>query len=500
MPSDSLTTGVMFTMGLTVVQRSVGFVRTALFCRLLPEQELGQWSLALSFVMLAAPFSMLGITGSFGRYVEHYYRRRQLRDFLLRTATAAAVLGTLVISFISLGQRWFAWFVFGDPDQGRLMLVVCMALASAIIYNFFLETFVALRRPRVSSKMELIVSGTFAVAGLALVTMGYGSKGVVMSYAAGNVLASLFALCLFRRVWKELPPPGEHLSYATLWSRLAPFAIGLWMINIVSNLFDMIDRYMILHFSRASPQVAQAMVGQYFSSLTVPLLMVAVSTLLGHLVMPYLSEDWEAGKHARVSARLNLALKLVGLMLAAGSVAILMIAPLLFDVVFAGKYSSGLAILPWTAAFCFWNGMAVMAYNYLYCVERTKLTCVSIVAGLVTNIVLNAILLPRLGLLGAAVATASGSALNLLLVYGFSRQLGMAFDRRVLILTASPLTLCLGPFLAAMMLILLLWLSVRSEVVFSAVERSQVEETFAELVSKISPRLANAMDAKATAA
>ena len=73
--ADSLTTGVAYLMAITVIQRGIGFVRTALFCRLLPEHELGQWSLALSFLMLCAPLTMLGITGSFGRYVEHYRSR-----------------------------------------------------------------------------------------------------------------------------------------------------------------------------------------------------------------------------------------------------------------------------------------------------------------------------------------------------------------------------------------------------------------------------------------
>ena len=53
--TDSLATGLMFMLTLAVVQRLVGFVRSVLFCSVLQDDELGRWSLAVSFLLLAAP-------------------------------------------------------------------------------------------------------------------------------------------------------------------------------------------------------------------------------------------------------------------------------------------------------------------------------------------------------------------------------------------------------------------------------------------------------------
>jgi O-antigen/teichoic acid export membrane protein len=61
--SDSIATGLMFALILTVGQRIIGFGRGILFCRFMTDQELGQWSMVWSYLMLLAPLAVLGLPG-----------------------------------------------------------------------------------------------------------------------------------------------------------------------------------------------------------------------------------------------------------------------------------------------------------------------------------------------------------------------------------------------------------------------------------------------------
>ena len=486
--TDTLTSGIAFMMALTVAQRGVGFVRTALFCRLLPEEELGQWSLIFSFVMLAAPLTMLGITGSFGRYVEHYLQRGLARAFFRRTGIAVATLASVVVAGMWFQRDWVSWSLFGNPNQTSLLLPAGITLLITILYNYCLEMVIALRRIKVGSTMELISSWTFAFLGVTLLKCtSLGSYGVVLSYAAGNLLGACYALLVLRGVWGELPQSNEAFPHVRLWRKLAPFALGLWFMNIVANLFDMVDRYMIVHFSGIPSIEAQGMVGQYFSSMAVPLLMVGVSGTLAHLVMPYLSEDWEAGRKQAVSDRINLSLKLIGLMLSIASVSVVLVGPLLFGVIFGGKYEAGYSVLPFTIAFCFWKGIACPTDNYLFCIERTRLMCVAMACGLVANVVLNAILLPRLGLAGAAVATATGCALNVVLGLYFATRHGFRLHRGSLWVLLFPFSVGFGPTVAAIALILLLWVACCTTWFLSAAEREQLDVILRGFAAKALP-------------
>ena len=154
---------------LTVVQRLVGFVRAVLFCRWLDAEQLGIWDMAFSFLLLAAPLSVLAIPGSFGRYLEHYRRRGQLRTFLRRTDSGLRRAGACWPSSASCScGDGFPLLVFGSENQSDMVAVAAGSLIAVIAYNFLIELFTALRNIRLVSVMQLVNSVAFAVLAVGL--------------------------------------------------------------------------------------------------------------------------------------------------------------------------------------------------------------------------------------------------------------------------------------------------------------------------------------------
>jgi O-antigen/teichoic acid export membrane protein len=105
--SDSIASGVVFAILLTVGQRVVGFIRGILFCRIMSDQELGQWSMIWSFLMLLAPLAVLGLPGCFSRYTEFYRHRGQLRTFIQRIAVISLALTMGLVSAMIMFQKEF---------------------------------------------------------------------------------------------------------------------------------------------------------------------------------------------------------------------------------------------------------------------------------------------------------------------------------------------------------------------------------------------------------
>lgn len=79
--TDTLADSIVVLLIMTVLQRTIGFGRGMLFCRWLDSEQLGLWDVAFGFINLAAPLAVLGLPGSFGRYVEYYRQRGQLAPF-----------------------------------------------------------------------------------------------------------------------------------------------------------------------------------------------------------------------------------------------------------------------------------------------------------------------------------------------------------------------------------------------------------------------------------
>lgn len=470
---DTLAGSVAVLLVANLAQRSVGFGRGILFCRWLSPEALGDWEMAYGFLLLAAPLAVLGLPGSFGRYLERYREQGQLHSFLARTATWSLALSALTVATIVVERERFAWLIFGDSNQASLVVWAAICLAIVIIHHFLEAIFAGLRLFRVVSAMQFCHSMGFAALALGLLYFWRdAAESVVIGYGAA-CLISIVGVLLWslRRVERtgQIAPPIPHSDF---WPPLMRFAIWVWVANLLSNLFAVVDRYMIVHFSGMSSEAALAQVGNYHASNILPMLLVSLANLLVGAVTPHLSYDWEQGHREHVSTRLNRVLKLTSLGMLSAGVGILIFCPVLFRVAFENKYADGLAVLPWTLAASVWFSLLLVAQTYVWCAEQTRRAAWPMVLGLLANILLNMLWLPRWGLWGAVVATACATGLAMVLQLVVNRQCGMRICRGTWLILVAPLALAGGIILAAICLTLIALACISTNAILTSEDRA----------------------------
>ncbi len=436
--ADTLASSVAILLVLSVLQRLIGFGRQVLVCRWLEKEQLGQWDLAFKFLMLAAPLAAFGLPGSFGRYLEHYRQRGHLKTFLRRTSAACWLLACLAIATIVGLRSWMAELIFNDRTQTDMVVLLAVSLIAVIAFNFLTDMFTALRMVRITGQVQFWSTLVFCVLSIVLlVDWRKDAVAIVVAYAVSCAGTFVWAVVWFRAAWRGIPDPEDHLPHSQLWQKLVPFAAWLWSVNLLYNLTGVVDRYMLMHYAPTDNPLA--LDGDYHTSQVVPMLMVSVCGILGGIVMPYLSHDWESGRKDDVALKLNLTIKLLGLGMLLGSAITLLGAPLLFGILLHGKYTGGYAILPWTLTYCVWMGLIPLAQMYLWCAERPTLASLALAVGLVINVILCWILLPSYGLHAVAWASAAANLFSLVMIYQFNRAHGLRIDRGTWLVTLLPL-------------------------------------------------------------
>ncbi|MEM9643438.1 MAG: oligosaccharide flippase family protein [Planctomycetota bacterium] len=452
--ADSLALGMLIVLIMTVLQRGVGFLRGIWFCRLLDDTVVGQWSMAFGFITLITPVMLLGIPGSLPRYVEHFKQRGQLGSFLLRIGTVTGVLVLLSFTTMVLAPEWFGWLIFLKPQSNELIYAVGAAILAIVFFNFVNDLTSSLRQVRIVSLIQFMQGVGFAIGGVAWLASGGGLTGLVMTYAIMTALATTPGLWTLFRGWKGMPAPTEVFDRGSMWRRILPYAAALWAMNLVGNLFELSDRYMILHFMPAPDGVAagnefgQAAVGQYHSGRILPMLFMSLATMLGGILMPYLAADWEADRPAAVRERLKQVLLGVSAAFTLIASATLVLSPWLFGTLLQGRYDDGLSLLPMAFVFCSWAGLVTIGQDYLWVVEKGKWVTVALIAGLASNLALNLYLLPKWGLHGAVVATLTSHAVVLIGVWIAMIRCDFGLDRTALYVALMPATVLGGPWVA----------------------------------------------------
>ncbi len=485
---DYFFSGVMVMLAINVIQRFVGLARSLGFCHFLNDEQLGAWAMANSFFVFIIPLAMLGLTGSFGRFVEHYRRKQQLGDYLATVLCVVTVGVAAVISWLLFAPANFAWLVFNESLSPWIVGWCLVTVLSLVLFTIVYEVTAALREVRAMSLMQFVQSTAFAVGGLAVLAVVNDWSLLLPCYSIACLLACIpGGWVLWCRYRGELRPTGT-MEMSPMWRRILPFATGLWILNLLSNLLGSADRYMLLHLS-LSPDAGQSAVGQYHCSMVIPNLMLSVGMMLGGVVLPFIASDWEAGDRQRVASGLRQVLKSLSMGFIGLGVAALVVSPWLFDIAFAGRYEAARQVVPLALAQAVWVSLFLVAQTYFLCMEKTRTLIAVQLFGLLLNLVLNWVLIQQYGLTGAVLATAISSLVSLVMLHRLMAVEGCDLGKTSLILYLVPGVLIAGPIASLLMIGALIALSGRTNWILTQQDRADLDDALLPKLAKLGVRI-----------
>jgi polysaccharide transporter, PST family len=485
MKTDSIAAGLSFMLIANVLQRGIGFVRNLAFCFFLSQQQLGLWALASSFFVIAAPFAVIGLPGSLSRFVEFYRVRRQLSMYVRRIAIVSGISSILgcvaLVSFAPLASD----LILGQSQGFATMTLLALTLLFVIAFNFLYELICGLRQPRIASSMQMVNSMSFTGLSLAWLTYSNDCRGVIAAFAVASVLGMIPAWRGLNSRCLEAFQQQVPLDGRAMWQRILPFAASIWTMNLLINLFDVVDRYMILHYASESINVGQAIVGQYHSGRILPVLLTSLGMMINGLLLPYMSADWEAGLLEKVTRLMRTSFAFVSLFFWGLSTAGMIVAPFLFNQLLQGRYADGLAIMPMALVHCSFATLAMLLQNYFWCAERGRIIGFVLTLGLALNLALNYYMVPIYGAWGAMCATTIAGAAVLAMTVSALRRAGVKLGRRNLVIATLPCTLAFSTWLSVISFAVVVYLIFKTQLLLSDSDKRLAAEHFRPLRKKL---------------
>ena len=392
--------GVWGYLPANIVQGVVGFLAIILFTRLLSAEDFGRYALAFSVMTLAHVAVFSWLEAAMARFWAAQTPGAAQGHFasLYRTAFALSA-GFLLLAGLAI------WLLPIDP-LFRLALAVGLAGAPA-------RNMVKLAQERFRAEGEVAKSARLDMA----VTAGGLAIGVGFALAGAGATAPLLGLGLAPLAALPFVLPGE-LKQARGGAFEAgrvreyamygyPIAASLALTVVLSST----DRFVL------DAYLGEAAVGAYHASYSIANRTLDVLFLwLGTAGQPALVMALERGgmDRLKVAAREQLStFLLVGLPAAAG---VALVARPLSEVLIGEELRTAAAsVTPWIALSALLFGLTAYYFGQAFTLgKKTKrlLIAMAIPAGM--NVILNLILVPRFGLMGAAWATAASFGLGML--------------------------------------------------------------------------------------
>ena len=389
----------------------VGVVTLPIFTRVFTPSQYGALEIALAGLSAALMFADLGMASASQRsFFDYGEDQGHERRIVLSTAFVVTLVTALVIAaVIVLLRAPLADWLFAGQHYTSLVVLVAAAIPLGISANFMREIMRLHFRAwhySISSMLAAVVTAGVGI-GLVLGTHA-GLDGVLIGVLAGHAAAVVYGLVVASRHL------GVRLSRRELRIMLAfglpivPAAAAMWGLAFLDRI--MLGQLGSLH------AVGEYAVGARFATV----LMFGV-TAFGLAWSPFIlsvwSEDRELEKHVRARVLTYLTILFTGaslvLALFAREVA-LVIAPSYHQAYrVVGVLNIGVTLY----------AMSSITMAGISFARRSRLFAAFTIAATVVNVALNFALIPVLGGLGAAIATAFGYGILAAGYYVKSQQL-----------------------------------------------------------------------------
>lgn len=388
----------------TMVQAVATFGAVAVFTRLLHTADYGRYTLAMATAMFLQAILFYWLHAGMVRFYEKTREDETAFADHLATSWATLGLGSLVaVALAMVAQVWFG------P----------MAYATAAFMVGRAALTLALEQHRMAGEVRryaMLETGQAVIglaAGVALVKLTPLQEAApLFGMAVGTLVALLFDLPLVRAAARGRVS-WRHVH--TLWTYGMPMGLAMLM-HLVTQLFD---RFLV---AGLMDEAAAGVYAVAYAAADRPMMM--IFTWLGMSASPLILAAFEHEGPTAAQAAMERLASLILLIVLPAAVGLAMVAEPL-SAVLVGREFRGpvVALLPWIAAASLMNGLTVHYLAVPFVLHRrTGLLAATMGAAALLNTALNLLLIPRLGLWGAAVATIVAYAVAATVRYHFGRR------------------------------------------------------------------------------
>jgi len=392
-----------------IVQGVVGFLTIVVFTRLLSPEDFGHYALAFSVTTLAHTATFSWLEASMARF---WAAERTPGGLATHFASLYRTSFAVIAVFVPVAAV-VVWLL---PLTPALKLAVGFGLAGAPIRNL---AKLAQERFRASGEVSRAAAVDVGVAVLGfLVGAGFALAGAgAASPMLGLMIAPLFALP-FILPGELRQTTGGVVDRARLKAYAAygyPIAASLTLALVLAST----DRFLLAAFMDA------AAVGAYHASYSLANRTLDVMFIwLGAAGAPAMVMALERGGRKalhQTALEQGSTLILIGLPAAVGLA--LVARPMAELMIGEPLRAAATLVTPWIAASAFLSGMIAYYFGFGFTLgKKTGLLLVTMAIPAVCNIGLNLILIPRMGVVGAAISTALSFAIGLIACLLLSRR------------------------------------------------------------------------------
>ena len=389
-----------------LIGRGFGFLAQLVLARLLAPEAFGLFAIGWTLLRLSAVAGHLGLDSGVIRFASAATRQNdsRLRGIIATAVLGGVLSGLLLAAALILAAPWIATSLFREPELAWVLRGLALAFPLANASRVLAAASTISGKMLCSSISEDTLQPTAQIAlFLLMYRLGFGLQGAVAATVMSYAISALACFACVRRFLPQVfaaggvtwPRTGRLLRFSlTAMLGGALGALGLWG-----------DRLLVGYFGTTVDA------GIYQSVSLVTMVSVMVISGLKTVVAPWIAALHSQGENQEATIALQRVSRW-GLYVSLPVLLVTVIFPSeVLNLLFGAAYASGASALVWLAIGQLFYVCLGGADQFFLMTGRQKDWLAISGFTLVVIVVLDMVMIPRLGIVGAAIVSCATTAL-----------------------------------------------------------------------------------------
>lgn len=405
---------VSITFASSMINMLLGFIITVLLGRYLGAGDLGLYRMASTIQGITMIFAGIGLPAALLKYVAEYRNDRHKTNMIVSSGIITTIFLGIFFSILLYSLSGIFQDYFKMPGLSHLLRLLSPIFPFALVGAVQLGLLNGLREMKKYAKGLIVQSILMMVISVPLIYWGFGAAGavigVVLSSIGMNIYLTQVTNAYFNITFDE---------YARTTKKMLQFGVKVFAagsINLINNRIDII----IIGLYLTSADLGYYTVAISLSSFfwLIPL---SIQTITG----PATSTYWKEKNQIAINYMLDKSMKYCTILLVLIGLGVGFFAEYIITVIFAKKEFIS-AVLPLQILLIgtvIRGSIAQPIGGSLSGIGRPGVDLITVAVISIINITMDIILVPKIGIIGAAIATtislSSGSFVTLYYVRKF---------------------------------------------------------------------------------
>lgn len=417
-PSKKFALDIGITFIASAISIPIGFIISIFIGRYLGAGDLGLYYMNLTIYGIAMLFAGIGIPAAMIKYVAEYRADRARSNKIISSGIITSLflgIGFSVLFYISAGifER-----IFDMPGLSTLEKIISFVFPFSLVNGALLGLLNGMREMKKFALTTIIQSVLMMVISVLLLYLGYGVNGVVFGTVLSSIGSCIYLVFISRSYFDI-----TLQDYVQTTKEILKFGVQVFATNAINVINYQADTIMIGYFLMAAD------VGHYGVAANFSKFFWIIPNAIATITYPATSEYWGTRNNKALQTMIDKSMKYTTLILLPIGLAVGFFGEEIITTIYKEDFKYSVLPLSILVLGTVIFGIIKSIGGSVTAAGRPDLGMKVVGISAFINIVLNALLIPSFGIVGAAIATMVSLLVNSLVgLYLTIKILNFKFD------------------------------------------------------------------------